>query len=82
VEGIQVCSYIGPGPLQKGDNHKNAKIGCGHLKIFLSRTTWPEKLKYALKLSDILWNHFKSWGSMLVGNQNFTGSRGRNFVVN
>jgi hypothetical protein len=31
----------GPGPLQRGDNHKNAKMGWGHLKIF-SRTTEPE----------------------------------------
>jgi hypothetical protein len=38
--GIQVCSNEGPGPLQKGDNHKNVKIGWGHLKIF-SRITEP-----------------------------------------
>jgi hypothetical protein len=31
----------GPGPLQRGDNHKNVKIGWGHLKIFFSRTTGP-----------------------------------------
>ena len=30
-----------PGPLQRGDNHKNVKIAWGHLKIFLSRTTGP-----------------------------------------
>jgi hypothetical protein len=27
-----------------GDNHKNAKMGRGHLKIFLSRTVEPEEL--------------------------------------
>jgi hypothetical protein len=27
-----------PGPLQRGDNHKNAKMGWDHLKIFISRT--------------------------------------------
>jgi hypothetical protein len=32
----------GPGPLQRGDNLKNAKMGWGHLKIFFSRTTQPE----------------------------------------
>jgi hypothetical protein len=32
------------GPLQRGDNYKNAKIGWGHLKIFFSRTTAPEEL--------------------------------------
>jgi hypothetical protein len=25
VKGIQVCSNKGPGPLQRGDNHKNVK---------------------------------------------------------
>jgi hypothetical protein len=40
MKRIQVCSNKGPGPLQRGDNHKNVKIGWGHLKIF-SRTTGP-----------------------------------------
>jgi hypothetical protein len=40
VKGIQVCSNKGPGLLQRGDNHKNVKIGWGHLKIY-SRTTGP-----------------------------------------
>jgi hypothetical protein len=40
VKGIQVCSNKRPGPLQRGDNHKNVKIGWGLLKIF-SRTTGP-----------------------------------------
>jgi hypothetical protein len=39
--GIQVCSNKGPGPFQRGDNHKNVKMGWCHLKIFLSRTTGP-----------------------------------------
>jgi hypothetical protein len=42
VKGILNCSNKGPGPLQRGDNHKNAKIGWGHIKIFFSRTTEPE----------------------------------------
>jgi hypothetical protein len=29
VKGIKVCSNIGPGPLQRGDNHKYVKIGWG-----------------------------------------------------
>ena len=41
VKGIQVCSNKGSGPLQRGDNHKNVKMGLGHLKIFFSRTTGP-----------------------------------------
>jgi hypothetical protein len=39
MTGNQGCSNKGPGPLQRGDNHKNVKMGKGHLKIFLSRTT-------------------------------------------
>jgi hypothetical protein len=41
VKGIQVCSNKGLGSLQRGDNHKNVKIGWDHLKIFFSRTTGP-----------------------------------------
>jgi hypothetical protein len=44
VQGILNCSNKGPGPLQRGDNYKNAKMGWGHLKIFFSRTTEPEEL--------------------------------------
>jgi hypothetical protein len=41
VKGIQVYSNEGPGSLQRGDNHKNVKMGLCHLKILLSKTTWP-----------------------------------------
>jgi hypothetical protein len=41
VKGMLNCSNEGPGPLQRGDNYKNAKMGRGHLKIF-SRTTEQE----------------------------------------
>jgi hypothetical protein len=46
VEGIQVCSNKGLGPLQRGDNNKNVKMGWGHLKIFFLRTMKPEKLNF------------------------------------
>jgi hypothetical protein len=46
VKGIQVCSNKGPGSLQKGDNHKNIKMGLGDLKIFFFRTMKPEKLNF------------------------------------
>jgi hypothetical protein len=39
MKGVRVCSDKGSGPLQRGDNHKNIKMGWGHLKI--SRTTGP-----------------------------------------
>jgi hypothetical protein len=45
-KGIQVCSKKGPGPFQRGDNHKNAKMGWGLLKIVFLRTSGPEKLKF------------------------------------
>jgi hypothetical protein len=41
MKGIQVSSNKGPGPFQRGDNHKNVKMEWSHLKIFLSRTTGP-----------------------------------------
>jgi hypothetical protein len=41
VKGIQVCSNKGPGPLQSGDNHRNVKMGWGHLKILFFITTGP-----------------------------------------
>jgi hypothetical protein len=41
VKGIKVCSNKGPGPFQRGDNHKNVKMRCVHSKIILSRTTGP-----------------------------------------
>jgi hypothetical protein len=40
MKEVRVCSNKEPGPLQKGDNHKNVKMEWGHLKIFC-RTTWP-----------------------------------------
>jgi hypothetical protein len=52
VKGILVCSIKGPGPLQRGDNHKIVKMGWGHLKIFL-RFIKPEKLNFTRKLSDL-----------------------------
>jgi hypothetical protein len=41
VKGILNGSNKGPGPLQRGEHYKNAKMKWGHLKIF-SRTTEPE----------------------------------------
>jgi hypothetical protein len=41
MKEIQVCSNKGPGPLLRGDDYKNVKMGWGHLKIFFSRTTGP-----------------------------------------
>jgi hypothetical protein len=38
VKGILNCSNKGPGPLQRGDNHKNVKMWWVHLKIFFRAT--------------------------------------------
>jgi hypothetical protein len=42
LKGTLNCQQFvkkGPGPLQRGDNHRNVKMGLGHLKIFFPRTT-------------------------------------------
>jgi hypothetical protein len=52
VKRIKFCSKEGPGPLQRVNNHRNAKMGWDHLKMF-SRTTEPEELIFIRKLSDI-----------------------------
>jgi hypothetical protein len=39
VKENQVCSNKGPDPLQRGEKHKNEKMGWGNLKMFFSRTT-------------------------------------------
>jgi hypothetical protein len=43
VNGIHSFSFLnkGPDPFQRGDNHKNVKIGWGLLKLSFSRTTGP-----------------------------------------
>jgi hypothetical protein len=46
VKRIQVYSNKGPGPLQRGDNHRNVRKGWGHLKILFLRTMKPEKLNF------------------------------------
>ena len=53
VKIIQVCSNIGAGPLQKGDNHRNVRKEWGHLKILFVRTMKPEMLNFTCKHSDI-----------------------------
>jgi hypothetical protein len=52
VKTITNSSNKGPDPLQRGDNHKSAKMERGHWKSFSSRTTWPWKLRFTWKLPD------------------------------
>jgi hypothetical protein len=53
MKGIQVYSNKRPCPFQRGNNHKNVKIGLSHIKIF-SRTMKSEKLRFTGKLPDIV----------------------------
>jgi hypothetical protein len=62
VRGILNCSNLEPGPLQRGDNHKNANMGCGHSKNLL-KNHWTRRVHiymtafwYSVDLS-----LFKSW---------------------
>jgi hypothetical protein len=48
LKGIKVCSIKGSGPLQRGENYKNVKMGLGHLKIFL-RTLKPIKAEFYMR---------------------------------
>jgi hypothetical protein len=41
----------GSSPLQRGDNHKSAKVGKGHLNIFSSCTTVPYKAQIYTRAS-------------------------------
>jgi hypothetical protein len=45
-EGNSRLLIKGSGPLQSGDNHKNVKMGRGHLKTFFFRALKPEKLNF------------------------------------
>jgi hypothetical protein len=47
VKGIQVSSNKGSGLLQRGDNHKNVKMGWGHLvllqnQLAIFNQTWQK----------------------------------------
>jgi hypothetical protein len=50
VKGVQVCSNKRPGPLQRGDNHKNVKMGWVYFKIF-SRTIGPNLTRFGTNYS-------------------------------
>jgi hypothetical protein len=44
VKGIQNCTNQGAGSSQTGDNHKNTKMGLGHLKVFFSHEPQSQKI--------------------------------------
>jgi hypothetical protein len=50
VKEIQVYSFKGPCPLQRGDNHKNVKMEWGPLKIlFLIKNYEARKAEFYMK---------------------------------
>jgi hypothetical protein len=46
VKGIQICSIIGPGPLQRGDNHKN---GVESFKNLILKSYEAKKAEFYMK---------------------------------
>jgi hypothetical protein len=46
VKRVQISSNKEPGPLQRGDNHRNVRKGWDHLKILFLRAMTPEKLNF------------------------------------
>jgi hypothetical protein len=61
-EGKSSFTNKGPGPLQRGDNHKNVKMGWGHLKIFFSRTSGPILTRLGM-------GHFQVKGVQVCSNE-------------
>jgi hypothetical protein len=49
VKEIQVCSFKGPCRLQRGDNHKNVKMGWGPLKDFILKNYEARKAEFYMK---------------------------------
>jgi hypothetical protein len=70
IKGSQVCSNKGQGPLQRGDNHRNVKMGWSHLKIF-SRTN-------GLILTRLCTNSLRSRGFTFSKEGDSPSSRGDN----
>jgi hypothetical protein len=73
VKGTLNCSNKGPGPLQRGYNHRNAKMGLGHLKNHWARIglIYMEAFWYIVDSSFL-----KSWspevGRATIGKTIFT----------
>jgi hypothetical protein len=49
VKGIQVCSNKGPGPLQRGDNHKNEKNWMWSFKNLILKNYEARKAEFYMK---------------------------------
>jgi hypothetical protein len=43
MKGIQVCSNKGPGPFQRGDNHKMCKNGVGSFKNIIFKNYYEAR---------------------------------------
>jgi hypothetical protein len=49
VKEIQVCSFKGPCPLQRGDNHKTCKNGVGSFKNLILKNYDARKAEFYMK---------------------------------
>jgi hypothetical protein len=49
VKGIQVHSIKGTGPLQRGDDHKNVKMGWGSFKNLILKNYDAKKAEFYMK---------------------------------
>jgi hypothetical protein len=50
VKGIQVYSYKGPDPLQRGDNYRNVRKGWGHkIKSLILKNYEVRKAEFYMK---------------------------------
>ena len=56
LKDLRIFMHTTPGPLLRGDNYKNVKMGWGHKKFFFSRIAGLGKLKFIWKPSDIVQN--------------------------
>jgi hypothetical protein len=74
VKGILNCSNKGPSPLQRGDNHKHAKMRCGSFKNLLQNHI----ARIGHIYMKVFWynvdsNFFKSWSlGATIGKTIFT----------
>jgi hypothetical protein len=51
MKGIQVCFNKGSNPLQRKENHENAKVGWGYFKYFVLHNHRARKAMIYTKVS-------------------------------
>jgi hypothetical protein len=66
VKGIQNYSDKGPGPFERGDNYKNAKIWWGHFKNLVNHSARKTQIYMKASLHSV---DFKFLPIMVPGDQ-------------